>query len=152
MYTDRALGAGLTVFGIAGILLTMQINVRTFNDDPGPELFPIFGFTILVLCGLGMLIQAKPDPDDGVSAEERRQRFQRGAVMAGLFVLYSIGLWLVGFYIATPIMVYAFYHVIAGPGRRVPWQGVLYALAVTAGVHLIFGEFLHTLLPQGILF
>lgn len=150
MTNDKPLGAGLIAFGIAGIVVTAQINVRTFNDDPGPQLFPMIGFAILILCGLGMLLtkaraEAQPSAPDP-------EALGRGVVMAVLMIVYSLGLWLLGYYVTTPVMVYAFYHVIAGPGRRVPWQGALYALAVTGLVHLVFAYFLNTLLPTGILF
>lgn len=152
MNTDKPLGAGLIAFGIAGILVTMQISVRTFNDDPGPQLFPILGFAILILCGLGMLLTAAPPAPPVEDRDAARARFGRGGLMFGLLVLYSVALWLTGYYVATPILLYTFYHVIAGAERRVPWQGALYALAITAGVHVVFAEFLNTLLPTGILF
>lgn len=149
MNTDKPLGAGLIAIGVAGIFLAMQISVRTFNDDPGPKLFPMIGFGILIFCGLGMLLLSRPAPAAEPTA---RGTLPRGALMFALMVAYSLGLWLFGYYIATPIMVYAFYHVIAGRERRVPWRGAVFALAVTGGVHLVFAEFLHTLLPVGILF
>jgi hypothetical protein len=151
MTTDKPLGAGLVAFGIAGIALTMQINVRTFNDDPGPQLFPMIGFGLLILCGIGMVLTAaRNQPEDVLPANSGRLR--RGSLMFGLLVLYSVALWLAGYYVATPLLVYAFYHVIAGPERRIPWRGALYALATTGGVHLLFATFLGTLLPRGILF
>ncbi len=152
MNTDKPLGAGLIAFGIAGILVTMQISVRTFNDDPGPRLFPIMGFAILILCGLGMLLTAGPAVASDENPGEARARLVRGALMFGLLVVYSISLWLAGYYVATPILLYVFYHVIAGPENRVPWKGAVYALAITGGVHVVFSEFLNTLLPTGILF
>ncbi|MBF9036751.1 hypothetical protein HKCCE2091_21160 [Rhodobacterales bacterium HKCCE2091] len=151
MTTDKPLGAGLIAFGIAGIYLTLQISVRTFNDDPGPQLFPILGFSLLILCGLGMLV-VRHKPAGGAEDAGATGGFGRGAAMLGLMVLYSVGLWQVGFYIATPVMLYAFYHVIAGPRRRVWWRGATYAAAVTAAVHFVFGTFLNTLLPTGSLF
>lgn len=152
MNTDKPLGAGLIALGIIGIAMTMQINVNTFNDDPGPKLFPMFGFVILAVSGLGMLLTSGPAQRTELTANQKHLRLVRGTTMAVLFILYSLGLWQVGFYLATPIMVYAFYHVIAGTGRRTWWKGGLYALAVTGGVHLVFSTFLHTLLPQGSLF
>lgn len=149
MASDKPLGAGLTAFGLAGIAVTAQINVRTFNDDPGPQLFPMIGFGILILCGLGMLLLSRPPAD---LPETTRDSVGRGSIMAGLMILFAVGLWLFGFYVATPLMVYAFYHVIAGPDRRVAWKGAIYALAVTGLVYLVFGYFLNTLLPTGILF
>lgn len=152
MNTDKPLAAGLIVFGMAGIWATMQITARTFNDDPGPKLFPIIGFAILIICGFGMLLFPKPAPEEQISPEDRRAEFRRGSVMAGLFILYSLALWLVGFYVATPLAVYAFYSVIAGPTRRVFWRGATYAGAVTGAVHLVFAMFLNTFLPTGTLF
>lgn len=152
MNSDKPLGAGLIAFGMAGIWASMQITARTFNDDPGPKLFPMIGFTILILCGLGMMLVSKPAPEPETSPEERRAEFLRGSTMAGLFFLYSLGLWLIGFYFATPLAVYAFYHVIAGPNRRIFWRGLIYAGVVTGAVHLIFSMFLNTFLPVGSLF
>lgn len=152
MNSDKPLGTGLIAFGIAGIWATMQITARTFNDDPGPKLFPIIGFAILIICGFGMLLFPKPASEERGSAQERRDEFRRGSIMAALFVLYSLALWLVGFYLATPLAVYAFYSVIAGPKRRVFWRGAIYAGAVTGSVHLIFAMFLNTFLPAGTLF
>ena len=156
MKTDKLLGAGLIAFAIAGMLVTMQISVRTFNDDPGPKLFPLMGFSILLLCGLGMLLTGMKTPEGTVIGEEVGRgtpaAMTRGTVMFGLLVAYSLALWLLGYYIATPLMVFAFYHTIAGPERRVWWRGALYALAVTGGLYLVFAELLNTLLPTGILF
>lgn len=149
MNTDKPLGATLIGIGLAGIAITTQISARTFNDDPGPQLFPYMACAILVLCGLGMLVISKPQPLPEPGPEGG---LGRGAVMSGLLVLYAVGLWLVGFHIATPLMIYAFYHVIAGPQDRRLWIGAVFAVAATLGVHLVFSTFLNTLLPQGILF
>jgi hypothetical protein len=149
MNTDKGLGAGLIALGIAGIATTAQISVRTFNDDPGPKLFPMIAFAILIFCGLGMIFVRSG------SQIEREffvpQALRRGAAMFALMIAYSVGLWLAGFYVATPLALYGFYHLIAGPERRKLWRGVAYALIVTAFVHLIFATILNSLLPPGIL-
>lgn len=147
MNTDKPLGAGLIALGLAGIWASMQITVRTFNDDPGPKLFPIFAFAILILCGIGMLAFVKPYDHKGPS----NAALMRGGVMAVLFVGYGVALWLFGFHIATVVMVYLFYHLIAGPDRRKLWVGAVYAVLVTAGVHFVFASLLNSFLPQGIL-
>jgi len=151
MNTDKPLGAGLILFGVAGIWMTLQLKVRTFNDDPGPQLFPVLGFTILIICGAGLLFLVKVSEKKSNFSADARKRLLRGMNMYGLFVLYSLGLWLVGYYVASPIMVYVFYHVIAGKRGRVVWKGIIYSAVVTVVVHLIFSVFLNTLLPVGIL-
>jgi len=148
MISDKIFGAALVALGTGGIFVAMQISVRTFNDDPGPKLFPIFACAILVLCGIGMLLTRSKETAPPFDPEQ----WKRGLTMGALFIAYALGLWLTGFYVATLVMVYAFYHVIAGPERRVFWRGAVYALAVTGGVHLVFAMALNAFLPRGILF
>ncbi len=148
MNTDKPLGAALVAIGGAGILIAMQISVRTFNNDPGPKLFPIMACTILVICGLGLLFKRSHEPAPRISGAEWR----RGLAMAGLLVGYAAGLWLVGFYPATLIGTFAIYYVIAGPERRSILRGAIYAALVTGVVHLVFRVALGAFLPHGILF
>ncbi|MCW1934914.1 tripartite tricarboxylate transporter TctB family protein [Pararhodobacter zhoushanensis] len=147
MNTERPLGAALLALGAGGIAVASQISVRTFNSDPGPKLFPIFACAILVICGIGLLL-SKPE------GEERKldmAALLRGLNMAGLMVGYALGLWLVGFHIATLVAVFALYWVIAGAERRGWWRGLIYAVAVTGAVHLLFAVALNAFLPHGIL-
>jgi len=147
MNTDKPLGAALVAIGGAGILIALQISVRTFNNDPGPKLFPIMACTILVICGLGLLFQRSNEPAPPILGAEWR----RGIAMAGLLVGYAAGLWLVGFYPATLIGSFAIYYVIAGRDRRSILRGAIYAVLVTGVVHLVFRVVLGAFLPHGIL-
>lgn len=148
MNTDKPLGAALVAIGGAGILIAMQISVRTFNNDPGPKLFPIMACTILVICGLGLLFKRSHEPAPRISGAEWR----RGIAMAGLLIGYAAGLWLVGFYAATLIGSFAIYYGIAGRDRRSIVRGAIYAVLVTGIVHLVFKVALGAFLPRGILF
>ena len=147
MNTERPLGAALLALGAGGIAVASQISVRTFNSDPGPKLFPIFACAILVICGIGLLL-SKPEGDQ---RKLDTTALLRGLTMAALLVGYALGLWLVGFDIATPVAVFALYWVIAGAERRVWWRGLIYAVAVTGAVHLLFAVALNAFLPHGIL-
>jgi len=148
MNTDRPLGAALLALGVGGIAIASQITVRTFNNDPGPKLFPIFACAILVICGLGMML-TKPT-DEGRRLD--REALARGVAMSAALVGYALALWLVGFHLASLGAVFGLYWLIAGPSRRVWWRGLLYAGMTTAGVHLLFATALNAYLPHGILF
>jgi putative tricarboxylic transport membrane protein len=148
MNTDKSLGVGLLMLGAAGLLVASQISVNTFNDDPGPKLFPMFACAILVLCGTGLLLTRS---SDGERATISAAEWGRGAAVAVVLVGYGFGLWLVGFHVASFIAVYGLYHIIAGPQRRILWRGLVWAAVVTAGVHLLFGVALGAFLPRGIL-
>jgi len=146
MATERLLGAGLILVGGGGIAVALQFSTRTFNNDPGPQLFPILACAILLICGAGLIVTGGRDATPKITP----QAFGRGAIMAGLLVLYALGLWLVGFHIATLLGTYAFYHVIAGPEKRVIWRGAVYAVLVTLAVHLMFATLLGAWLPHGL--
>ncbi|PWE27581.1 tripartite tricarboxylate transporter TctB family protein [Pararhodobacter marinus] len=148
MNTERPLGAALLALGAGGIALASQLSVRTFNNDPGPKLFPIFACVILVICGLGLILQ-RPAGDD---RPLEREAVIRGASMAGALVFFAVALWLVGFYVASIVSVFALYWIIAGRERRVWWRGLVYAGMVTLGVHLLFSTALGAFLPHGLLF
>lgn len=121
MRTQRLLGIGLIAFGGLGIWLTLQITYRSFDNDPGPQLFPMIGFAILILSGLGGLMTSTGDePINDASATPGTLR--RGVTALAMMIAYAIGLWLVGYLIATFLALYGFYHLIAKPpvgrGRR----------------------------------
>ncbi|MFD1796993.1 tripartite tricarboxylate transporter TctB family protein [Paracoccus aurantiacus] len=148
MNTDKPLGAALLVLGAGGVISAAQISVRTFNNDPGPKLFPMMACAILIICGLGLLLRKSNRVTPAIPATEWR----RGLTMAGLLVGYALGLWLVGFHAATFIGGFALYWAIAGPEKRSLMRGAIYALLLTLGVHLVFKTMLGTFLPQGFLF
>ncbi|WFE76705.1 tripartite tricarboxylate transporter TctB family protein [Roseinatronobacter sp. S2] len=147
--TDRLLGVGLVLLGSAGILNAMQISVRTFNDDPGPKLFPILACGILVICGIGMILTRNPDAQ---KLHIPKDVLTRGLTMAALLGAYAMALWLAGFYVATLVMGYAFYHVIAGPQRRHFWRGLIFVILMTGAVHMVFAVGLNAYLPRGLYF
>ena len=151
MKDDKVIGAVLVVIGLAAIGNSLQIHTRLFNSDPGPALFPIFAGTILALCGVGMLVTSFAGVGDSGDVRPSPDAWRRGGLLSGLLIAYGVALWLFGFYIATPIMTFVLYHVFAGKGRRRIWIGAVFAAAVTISVHLIFGTFLNTLMPTGML-
>lgn len=148
MNTDRPLGAALLALGAGGIALASTLSVRTFNNDPGPKLFPIFACVILVICGLGLILQRPADDQRPMD----RDALLRGASMAAMLGIFALALWLVGFHAASLVAVFGLYWIIAGPERRVWWRGIVYAVATTVGVHLLFATALGAFLPRGILF
>ncbi|WP_439562857.1 tripartite tricarboxylate transporter TctB family protein [Roseinatronobacter sp.] len=147
--TDRLLGACLVLLGSGGIWNALQISVRTFNDDPGPKLFPILACSILVICGLGMILNRNPDAE---RLHIPKDVLIRGVTMTVLLAGYGIALWLVGFYVATLVMGFAFYYIIAGPQRPHLWRGVLFVLLMTGVVHVVFAVGLNAYLPRGLYF
>jgi len=155
MTRDYTLAAFLIGIGLVAALLTMQVPSSTFTDDPGPHLFPYFACAILILCGVGIAVTARSragrdDPLEG--GFMTRSEVRRSALLMGVFVVYGIALWLVGFHIATLVMTFVFYAAIAGRDRFSLWRGLVFTLAVYGGLYVLFITFLQSYLPEGVLF
>ena len=74
---------------------------------------------------------------------------RRSAQLMGIFAIYGLALWLVGFDIATLVMTFVFYAAIAGRERFSVWRGIIYALATYGALYLLFVIFLQSYLPEG---
>lgn len=153
MKRDHLLGLLLVLIGLAGLLMTAQIPVRTFTDDPGPRLFPTVGFVVLILSGLGIALVGRGGGEDGGEGGPplNARAWRRLAAMALALIGYALAMWVFGFYPATVVMTMVFYAMIAGPERRSLIRGAVFSLIVTAAVWAVFGKALNAFLPQGML-
>lgn len=154
MTRDTFLGAFTVLLGVAGAYLTAQVPSSTFTDDPGPHLFPYFACAMLVICGCGIVATGLRRAGAGGRAESFMSpvEWARSAILLGVFALYGLALWLVGFHLATPFMTFVFYAAIAGRAKFSLWRGALYALITYGALYLLFVWFLRSYLPEGILF
>ncbi|MFV0244429.1 MAG: tripartite tricarboxylate transporter TctB family protein [Qingshengfaniella sp.] len=160
MTKDRMLGLALIGLGAIGIAGAWRIQAMTFNNDPGPRLFPIFACSILILSGLTMLPgrrrPAAPPQDTAAprtgTGNSPEAQARRGRAISAVLILYGIGLWLLGYTTATLAMVFALYWLIAGPERRQLGVGILFSLIATGAMWVLFAKGLNAFLPRGILF
>ena len=79
-----------------------------------------------------------------------KEGWKRAGIMTSLFIIYALALRIVGFVIATPVMVFFFYRQIAGPGKTHLLRGIAYSLLTFGSVYFVFSKVLHSFLPPGI--
>ena len=153
MKRDHLLGLLLVLIGLAGLVMTAQIPVRTFTDDPGPRLFPYVGCGVLILSGLGIALAGGRGTEGGGEGGPPldAEAWRRLGAMALALIGYALALWVLGFYPATLAMTVVFYAMIAGPERRSLIRGAVFSLILTAAVWAVFGKALNAFLPQGML-
>ncbi len=149
MNKDRWIGLLTFLFGAGALALTMMIPVQTVTDDPGPRLFPIFGSVLMMLCGLGIFIQARPA---GGKPFLSKEGWKRMGIMFALLIAYAVALRVLGFLIASPIVLFVFIRMIARGKKVSVAYSVGYSLVAVAIVWVVFEKGLNTLLPAGILF
>ena len=149
MTRDRYLGILLMITALLLGMVTLQIDYTPMTDDPGPKLFPLFACAILVICGLGLLIQSKPKRKEQIF--EKTYWIKLVLVFAGL-IAYGLMLWLIGFRIATPIMLFFFYWQMSQKGKFKLLGALIYTLISFAIIYSFFQYVLGSYLPEGILF
>ena len=151
MKKNQVLGMVILLVGIVFVVLTTQIPVRSITDDPGPRVFPYFACSILIISGIGIMFGKKARAGSG-EPFLTKDGWKRVGILTGLFVLYAVGLAILGFFIATPIMLYLFYHVVAGPTRRSVLRGLIFSAVSFVAIYLVFARVLHSFLPPGMIF
>ncbi|MBE9639650.1 tripartite tricarboxylate transporter TctB family protein [Salipiger mangrovisoli] len=148
MARDRFLGVLLLAISVALYVVTSRIDYTPMTDDPGPTLFPYFGIALLGICSIGMLL--RPGAPELEPAWGRTQWLRLGKGFLPV-VAYGLLLWLIGFDLATPLILVAMYWQMSKPGQFRILGAAVYA-AVTFGLlYVFFHNALGSYLPEGIL-
>ena len=143
---DGVIGLGLLAFAALYFQQSFSINTGFASDLLGPTFFPRLLAAALALLALMLVARAAWNRSDRAPPPAARVGVFIGVV--GLTAAYALFLPVVGFLLATPVLVGA---VIALMGLR-EWRPLLgTAIAVTVVLYLVFVRFLHVLLPPGLL-
>jgi len=149
LYKDQVLGIILIVVAVFFGALTMGIAKSTLQGDPGPKVFPATACIMIGLCGLFLF--AKPERKEGkryLSPEE----WKRLAVLYGLYLLYWALLWLVGYRVAIPVILFLVSTLFARGTNTKPVKTLLYTVVLSAVIYVIYIVVMESRLPEGILF
>jgi len=141
---DFYIGLGLLAFALVYYQQSFSI-VRGFASDRlGPAFFPrmlALALAALSLALIGRALAGRSDP-----SRPPEMRLGVFAAVMGLLVVYAAVMPVVGFLIATPVLLAAVIRLL---GLR-QWAAVLgTAVGVTAVLYVVFGRALHVLLPLG---
>ena len=146
---NQIIGIVLLIFtAIVGVMVA-QFDAPIVNaiSDPGPKLFPIIGLVLVGVGSVGLLQQKTEEEEPSVSSEEKIRILK----MLGLYIAYTLGLWLFGFLIATPIALFAVMHLMAmGKKLKLPVQ-IGYSVVVTVVLYVLFSSVMKFMLPKGLL-
>lgn len=124
-----------------------------FGDPLGPQAFPCLIAFGLAISGVMLIIQTLSRKPVDAAAEELPVRRSRSeyALLAGLAVwtaIYYASFEPVGYILSTVIYLFVLLCVFQY-GRW--FLNFAYACAFTAAAYLVFGQFLHVVLPAGVL-
>ena len=133
----------ITLIGAANIkVVQMAISM----GDPGPKVFPFIAGGLLVICGVGLFFNKQEEQETFMT----REQWIRVLVLFAVFAGYVLLLYLVGFIIATPLLLFAMITMFAGEAKVSLIVRILYAIGATAVIYVLFVVCLKTNVPIGI--
>ena len=151
MGKDKVIGLVSFVLGIAALIGTYFIKVSKMAvsmGDPGPKVFPYVAGVLLVICGLGLFFKKSTDAKVFMT----KQQWLRVLALFLAFAGYILLLYLAGFVIATPVLLFVMMTMFAGEKKPSILVRILYAMISTGVIYLLFVVLLKTNVPMGILF
>lgn len=150
MKKDKKIGVSMLILGAFLLAATLMIKIPASSiniGEPGPRLFPMIGTLLILVSSIGLLVQ-KAEP---AAPFMNREQTKRLVFLAGLFVLYAAALYLAGFMIATPIMLFVSMTMFAGKKKLPLWIKLVYCIAITAAIYFVFYKVLALGLPKGLI-
>ena len=151
MNKDRIVGLVSLLLGAVTLIGTYSIKVAKMAvsmGDPGPKVFPTVAGVLLLICGLGLIFKKKQEEKVFMT----KAQWLRVLWLFLAFVAYLGLLYVGGFIIATPILLYVMMTMFAGEKKPSILTRVIYSAGCTGIIYLLFAVLLKTNVPMGMLF
>ena len=148
MTRDRVTGLIAVVLGVLIAFMTFQLPASTMTGDIGPQAFPYISAGIMIICGIGLLINGKkPSP-----VFYTRPQFGRLCLISAVMLGFIVAMQFLGYVIACFAALLVLCSMFSqGKGIAV-WKRIVFAAAMTAVMYLMFVKVFSIPLPSGVLF
>lgn len=147
---DRAAALVLVGGAVAYLIGARRLVSPAMGDPLGPSAFPLLlGAALLLLAILLLLFPPAPSGEPPPPAGAGLARLGRPGLVMGLLLANALTMEWLGYALSTFAFLLGTLTVL---GERFWPRGLLYSLAFTAGLYLLFARALHLTLPVGTLF
>lgn len=150
---NRTWRIGRTTAGVIGLAFAVVYLIEGQELDmgrmaaPGPGIFPMIVGVLLALVSLGVIADAWMTRLPARTIFPNGSSLRRLATAFGLFLSYALLFTVLGFLVATPLLVAGYSRVVG----QVGWgKAAASGVAVTAGVWAVFTLILGVRLPAGL--
>ena len=149
LYKDQVLGLIMIAFSLLAGYMTSKIGVSILEGDPGPKVFPAAASVLIGLCGIVLFVA--PEKKEGKPFLSKVE-WKRLLTLSGLYLLYWGMLWLVGYRVAIPVILFIISFLFSKGTNTKIGKILIYTIAVSAAIMFIYVVLMETRLPEGILF
>lgn len=148
---DQLTGAVLILLGIIVIFMTTSFSVPITSSYPGPRMLPTIAALGFVICGLGILVNGTLS-----KKEEKAYMMKEGwikiAVSLAVIAVYIGAMTIVGYLIATPVILYGLTTMFAKGSQTTIKGRVIFSVLVSVIIYVVYVFAFGLTLPGGMLF
>ncbi len=148
---DQLTGAALVILGIVVFLMTTTFSIPITAAYPGPRMLPTIAAFGFVVCGLGIFAEGTMS-----KKEEKvflvKEGWVRVLLTLAVIAAYIAGMTVVGYLIATPVILYVLTTMFAKGSQTSVTGRVIFSVAVAAIIYVIYVYAFGLTLPGGMLF
>lgn len=149
--TDKLIGMGVALLGIAILVLALQLPqpLAATRIAYGAGFFPTVLGVIIALAGGYMALFSRAEEDEAEDDEESLalKNMGRPAIVVGAALVYILFSQQLGFLILTPVILTGLLLL----GRVELWRSLLIGLVGSVIIYVLFAKLLLVPLPLGIL-
>lgn len=148
MTKNRITGLIATILGAVTAATAYQLPSSTIVGDVGPAVFPFITAGIFLICGIGLLITGggEKTPLDSLEALKRL-----GLIFA-VILIYVTAMSFIGFLVPSIAVLYVLSSMFSEDDPKPWWQKLIYSVAVSLAIYLLFHNVLNLKLPVNQLF
>lgn len=148
---DQITGAGLVILGLIIFYMTTTFSLPITAVYPGPRMLPSIAAFGFIICGLGIFVESLVS-----GKEEKTYMVKDGWIRMGLtlvvIALYIGAMTVVGYLMATPVILYILTTMFARGGKSSVKGRVIFSLAIALIIYVIYVFAFGLTLPAGMLF
>lgn len=150
MSKDKILGMiSIVVAALIAVMTALTVDpIIRIQGDPGARIFPYMSAVLFAVPGLVLLLR-KQEGEERIHLKP--EQWKRLFILFGVMCAYVVLIWLVGFILATAVMLFVVSSMFA-VGKNISLvQRLLYSAATTVAVYVIFRYGLKIYLTKGLL-
>ncbi|MCC8125811.1 MAG: tripartite tricarboxylate transporter TctB family protein [Clostridiales bacterium] len=151
MKKDRLIGVISLIMCLVVFIAARQLKIpdsSSATGEPGPRMFPYIAAGLFFLSGIGLILQRQEEDEVFLNG---KQWINLGKLLL-VIIAYALGLYFVGFVIASPVMLFIAMTMMAGEKKVPLWVRIVYCILITGIIWLLFVRIFKTVLPSGLLF
>lgn len=148
MTRDRVTGLIAVILGATIASMTYQLPASTMAGDIGPKAFPYISAGIMIICGIGLLINGKTPS----SVYYTKSQFGRLCLIFIVMLGFIVAMQFLGFAIACFATLLILCTMFSQGKEIAVWKRIVFATVMTAMMYLMFEKIFSIPLPGGVLF